>query len=210
MHTPCGWCSTNPRRSGRRHFAVTQVIPKHLHAPFIGAKSRGAPANLKPVGTGPCKFVDFKPGDLLRGELNPNYHMPLRPHFDTVELKGGGDAVSAARAVLQTGEYDFAWNLLVEDEVLKRMEASGKGRVVSHLGSSVEFIQLNYCDPATAIDGERSHPKSRHPVFSDPAVRQAFTPLVDRTAMLDYVYGRTGLATTHGLNAPASMRSPNT
>jgi len=32
--------------------------------------------------------------------------------------------------VLETGEYDYAWNLLVEDDVLKRMERSGKGRVV--------------------------------------------------------------------------------
>ena len=42
-------------------------------------------------------------------------------------MKGGGDAVSAARAVLQTGEYDFAWNLQVEDEILKRLEQGGKG-----------------------------------------------------------------------------------
>jgi peptide/nickel transport system substrate-binding protein len=44
-------------------------------------------------------------------------------------MKGGGDAVSAARAVLQTGEYDYAWNLQVEDEVLKRMETGGRGKI---------------------------------------------------------------------------------
>ena len=56
--------------------------------------------------------------------------MENRPYFDTIEMKGGGDAVSAARAVLQTGEYDFAWNMQVEDEILKRLEAGGKGHVV--------------------------------------------------------------------------------
>ena len=55
------------------------LIPKHLFADYIGAKSRDAPANLKPVGTGPYKFVDFKPGDIVRGELNPNYHVANRP-----------------------------------------------------------------------------------------------------------------------------------
>ena len=50
-----------------------------------------------------------------------------RPYFDTIEMKGGGDAVSAARAVMQTGEYDFAWNMQVEDEILKRLETGGKG-----------------------------------------------------------------------------------
>src|SRR5437867_3471160 len=65
------------------------IIPKHLFEGFKGAKSREAPANLKPVGTGPYRFADFKPGDLVKGELNPTYHMPNRPHFDTIEMKGG-------------------------------------------------------------------------------------------------------------------------
>src|SRR5437764_5264390 len=119
------------------------IIPKHLYADYSGAKSRDAPANLKPIGTGPYKFADFKPGDMVRGELNPNYHMPNRPYFDTIEMKGGGDATSAARAVLQTGEYDYAWNLQVEDEVLKRMEAGGKGKAYIVPGGDIEFIQLN-------------------------------------------------------------------
>src|SRR4051794_25554216 len=105
------------------------IIPKHLFADYIGAKSRDAPANLKPVGTGPYVFVDFKPGDSLLAKLNPDYHIANRPHFDTVEMKGGGDAVSAARAVLQTGEYDYGWNMQVEDEILLKLEAVGKGRV---------------------------------------------------------------------------------
>ena len=46
---------------------------------FRGEKSREAPTNLEAsVGTGPYKFVDFKPGDLVRGEINPNYHIPNR------------------------------------------------------------------------------------------------------------------------------------
>jgi peptide/nickel transport system substrate-binding protein len=98
------------------------IIPKHLFEPFKGAKSREAPANLKPVGTSAFKFVDFKPGDIVRAEINPNYHVANRPFFDQVELKGGGDAISAARAVIQTGEYDYAWNLQVEDDILKRLE----------------------------------------------------------------------------------------
>jgi peptide/nickel transport system substrate-binding protein len=132
------------------------IIPKHLFADYSGAKSRDAPTNLKPVGTGPYKFVDFKPGDVVRGELNANYHLPNRPHFDTIEMKGGGDAVSAARAVLQTGEYDFAWNLQVEDEILLRLEKGGKGRVLITPTGNIEHIQLNSTDPWTEVDGERS------------------------------------------------------
>ena len=62
--------------------------------------------------------------------INTEYHRSNRPHFDAIEMKGGGDAVSAARAVLQTGEFDFAWNMQVEDEILVRLEKGGKGRVI--------------------------------------------------------------------------------
>ena len=190
--------------------AEGMIIPKHLFGPYAGAKSRDAPTNLKPVGTGPYTFVDFKPGDIVSGAINKNYHMPNRPYFDTIEMKGGGDATSAARAVLQTGEYDYAWNLQVEDEVLKRMEAGGKGKAHIVPGGDIEFIQLNITDPWNEVDGERGSAKSKHFAFSDPAVREAMSYLVDRKGIQEFIYGRTGIATSNFLNNPAKYRSPNT
>jgi peptide/nickel transport system substrate-binding protein len=185
------------------------VIPKHLFDAFKGAKSREAPNNLKPVGTGPYRFVDFKPGDVVRGELNPNYHMPNRPFFDTIEMKGGGDAVSAARAVIQTGEFDYAWNMQVEDEILKRLEQGGKGRADIVTGGNIEHIQLNNTDPWKDVDGERSSVKTKHPFLTDPAVRQALNLLVDRSSVQEQIYGRTGVATANFLNAPERFNSKN-
>ncbi|MFZ2986925.1 peptide ABC transporter substrate-binding protein [Ideonella sp.] len=190
-------------------YAVLPLIPKHLFAAYSGAKSREAPANLRPVGTGPYKFTEFKPGDMVRGEINTAYHQANKPHFDTVELKGGGDAVSAARAVLQTGEFDYAWNLLVEDDVLKRLEAGGKGRVVFAQGGSTEALFLNYCDPATEVDGERAQAGTRHPLFSDPALVKAMGLLIDRQAIQTFVFGRAAVATPNFVNSPARFRSPN-
>jgi peptide/nickel transport system substrate-binding protein len=190
--------------------AEAQLVPKHVFEAYAGDKSREAPANMRPVGTGPYRFVEFKPGDLLRGTLNPSYHQPTKPHFDTIEIKGGGDPSSAARAVIQTGEYDFAWNLQVEDEVLKRMEASGKGSVQFSASGAVEFILFNFADPALEMDGERASPKSRHPVLTEPGVRQALALLFDRKSVQDFVYGRTGIATTNFINNPAPYNSPNT
>jgi len=190
--------------------AEGMIIPKHLFGPYTGAKSRDAPTNLKPVGTGPYTFVDFKPGDIVSGALNKNYHMPNRPFFDTIEMKGGGDATSAARAVLQTGEYDYAWNLQVEDEVLKRMEAGGKGKVHIVPGGDIEFIQLNITDPWNEVDGERASAKSKHFAFSEPQVRQAMALLCDKKSMQDFIYGRTGFATGNFMNNPERFRSKNT
>jgi peptide/nickel transport system substrate-binding protein len=190
--------------------ASGMIIPKHLFADYIGGKSRDAPTNLKPVGTGPYLFVDFKPGDVVLAKLNPNYHVPNRPYFDTVEVKGGGDAVSAARAVLQTGEYDYAWNMQVEDEILLKLESTGKGKVSIVPTGNIEFIMLNATDPAVEVDGERSSIKTKHPLFSDPAVRQAINLLIDRSAIEKFIYGRTGVATANFLNNPERFRSKKT
>ena len=184
-----------------------QILPKHHFGEYKGAKSREAPANLKPVGTGPYKFVDFKPGDILTGERNTEYHIPNQPHFDTIEVKGGGDAVSAARAVLQTGEYDYAWNLQVEDEVLKRMETGGRGKISAVVSGDIEFIILNTTDPWTEVDGERSSVKTKHPTLSDPAVRQAINLLIDRDSIQKFIYGRGGIATASFVNQPAMFKS---
>ncbi len=192
--------------------SLGQIVPKHLFAPYKGGNSRAAPANLKPVGTGPYRFVEFRPGDVVRGARNPHYHEPNRPYFDAIEMKGGGDAVSAARAVIQTGEYDFAWNLQVEDEILHRMEQSpgARGRVSITPTGNIEHIELNSSDPWTVVDGEFSNAKAKHPLLSDPAVREALGMLVDRAAVQKYIYGRTGVATGNFINNPQRFVSHDT
>ncbi|TAK45187.1 MAG: peptide ABC transporter substrate-binding protein, partial [Betaproteobacteria bacterium] len=122
----------------------------------------------------------------------------------------GGDAVSAARAVIQTGEFDYAWNMQVEDEILLRLEKGGKGRAEIVSGGNIEHIQVNGTDPWTEVDGERSSAKTRHALFSDPAVREALNLLVDRKSVQDHIYGRTGVATANFLNNPERFRSRNT
>jgi peptide/nickel transport system substrate-binding protein len=136
--------------------------------------------------------------------------MPNRPYFDSIEMKGGGDAISAARAVIQTGEYDFAWNVQVEDEVLLRLEKGGKGKTIYAVGADIETIFINLTDPNTEVDGERSSIKTKHPLFSDPAVRKALSMLVDRDAIKNVIYGRAGRTTANFFNGLAQFASKNT
>ncbi len=64
-----------------------------------------------------------------------------QPFFDALKLKGGGETITAARSVLQTGDYDFAYGLnAVEDDLLRRLEAGGKGRVAVEQGGDLECI----------------------------------------------------------------------
>jgi peptide/nickel transport system substrate-binding protein len=188
------------------------LLPKHRFAEYTGANARNAPYNLQPVGTGPYKLVDFTPGEGALFELNPHYHVPNHPFFDTVELKGGGDATSAARAVVQTGECDFAWFLIpVDKDVRERMAHQGrKGTFLITPSTSLVHIQLNRTDPGTEVDGERSSVKVPHPFFSDLRVRQAFALAVDRRTIVEQIYGTAGQVTSNVLNAPPPFQSPNT
>jgi peptide/nickel transport system substrate-binding protein len=183
------------------------IIPRHRFAAYKGARAREAPENLKPVGTGPYRCLAFQPGDTIQAERNPLYHVAGQPSFLTLELKGGGDAVSAARSVLQTGEYDYASNLQVEDDVLTRLERRGKGAVRVAFGGTVEFIVFNLTDPSVEIAGERSHIRTNHPILANRAVRRALSLLVDRTTVAQQIYGRAARPTANYLNGPTRYDS---
>src|SRR5258708_37813335 len=119
-------------------------------------------------------------------------------------MKGGSDAVSAARAAIQRGECDCAWNMQVEDQILLKRENAGnaRGRIEIVPSGAIEHIQINSTDPWTEVDGERSSIKTRHPLFSDPSVRGALSLLVDRAAVQTHIYGRIGIATGNYINNP--------
>ena len=187
------------------------ILPRHLFAPYAGQDARNVPYNLKPVGTGPYQIVAFKPGDVALFEINTRYHVPNRPFFDSVELKGGGDATSAARAIVQTGEFDFAWNLQVEKDVLERLDRQGgRGKIYIYPGSGVEHIQLNRSNPWLEVNGEYSSLDAPHPFLTDPLVRQAYNLLVDRHTIAQQFYGAAGQATSNFLNSPPRVQSPHT
>ena len=187
------------------------ILPKHAFSEFKGAKAKDAPINLKPIGTGPYKVQEFKPGDSIVYVINENYREPNKPFFDQLQLKGGGDAPSAARAVLQTADYDFAWNLQVEWSVLNQLKTSGgKGDLNITPGASCERVIVNFTDPNKEVDGERSSIKNPHPFQTDLKVRQAYAFLCDRETIAKTLYGETGVATANLLVAPAAVASKNT
>ncbi|MGI8551900.1 MAG: peptide ABC transporter substrate-binding protein [Dehalococcoidia bacterium] len=173
------------------------IIPQHIFGQYKGTNSKNSPNNLKPVGTGPYKYVDFKPGDSLQADLYENYHVANRPFFDHVFLKGGGDAPSAARAVLQTGDYDYGWNIQVAWDELTNLAKSGPGRIVISPGASCEHMNFNFTDPNKEVNGEVSNLQTKHPYFSDVKVRQAFAMMFDRKTLQQQLYGDGGAVTDY-------------
>ncbi len=174
----------------------------------MGAKAPECTAqNFNPIGTGPFKVVEFKANDVVTYEANPNYRDAAKPAFATAVFKGGGDAASAARSVLETGEFDYAWNLQVEPEVLAQMAAAGKGKVVTSFGTSVERLMVNLTNPDPGLGEERGTAKHPHPYLNDPAVRRALSLAIDRQILVDAGYGAAGQVTCNVLPAPAIYAS---
>jgi len=168
--------------------------------------------NNSPIGTGPYKVKSFMPGDNVQYVINENYREANAPFFDAVDLKGGGDATSAAKAI-QSGGADYAWNLQVTPDILKQLTDSGKAvDVVGGGNGGVEQIIINFTDPNTTVDGEKSSVKAPHPFLTDVKVRQALSLLIDRDSIAKALYGPTAKPWCNvllGTAAPA-LQSKNT
>ena len=191
---------------------LAPIIQKKQFQDYMGAKAKDAPGNLKPVGTGPYKVDDFKPGDVVTYSINENYREADKPFFKTVTLKGGGDATSAARAVFQTGETDYAWNLQVPWAALNPLVSSpsAKGELVTAISSNVERLLINFADPNKEVDGARAEPSTKHPILSDPKVRQALRLAINNKQIADQLYGKTGTGTCNIVVGVPDLESKNT
>ena len=188
------------------------ILPKHIMKDFVGAKSREAPLNTKLIGTGPFMVEEFKPGDLVIYKPNPNYRDAAKVGVGRIEMKGGGDPTTASRAVFQTGEFDYSWNLQVEAPVLQDIMQGGKGDLLNPGGSGVEQIFFPFMDNTKETDGERGAPNTKHPFLSDVKVREAMALAIDRQTIVKQLYGDglLGVATNNILTTPTSLASKNT
>ena len=192
--------------------ATSPILQKAQFANCLGtAAPTCTDQNFKPIGTGPFMVTDFKVNDVVELAANPNYRDPAKPRFATMTVKGGGDAAGAARAVMETGEFDYAWNTQINPELQAQMEQGGKGKFVSAFGTLVERIEMNMTDPSPDLpEGERSTAAHPHPFLSDIRVRKALSMAIDRNLLVEVGYGNAGRATCNLVPAPAIYASPNT
>ena len=188
--------------------AVTPILQYEQFKDCMGVKAPGCTvANFGPIGTGPFKVDQFRANDVISFTANERYREPGKPWFRSVTLKGGGDAASSARAVLETGEYDYAWNLQVEPEILEQMMTAGRGEVVMGFGTNVERLVINQTNADSRLPLDRRSlylgGTNPHPFLSDPVVRRALALAIDRQELIETGYGAGGRVTCNIVPAPA-------
>ena len=188
------------------------IIQAAQFADCLGAKApECTEANFNPIGTGPFKVDEFKPNDVITMSANPNYRDPAKPAFAKLTFKGGGDATAAGRAVMETGEYDYAWNMQLAPDVLANMAAGGKGTPISAFGTLVERLEMNMTNPSADLpEGERATIAHPHPFLSDINVRKALSMAIDRELLVEVGYGQAGRPTCNLVPGPEIYASPNT
>ncbi|MBK9122089.1 MAG: peptide ABC transporter substrate-binding protein [Chloroflexi bacterium] len=194
--------------------AEAPIIQAAQFADCVGANAQNCTdQNFYPIGTGPFVVTNFLANDVVEFAANPNYREEGKPYFQRVVFKGGGDAESAARAVLETGEFDYAWNLQVVPQILDQMVAAGQGQLVVSYGTSVERIHINQTNPDSELGDMRSvwveDGSNAHPFLLVPEIWQAMSMAIDRDLISSQLYGAAGQATCNLLPAPAAYASPN-
>ena len=192
--------------------ALSPILQK---AQFAACQGAAAPTctdpNNMPIGTGPFMVTGFTVNDTVSLAANPNYRDPAKPAFATAVIKGGGDAEGSARAVMETGEFDYGWNTQIPPDSQAAMAAAGKGTFVVAFGTLVERIEMNMTDPSADLpEGERSTVKHPHPVLSDIKVRTALSKAIDRAILVEVGYGAGGLPTCNIIPGPEAWASDNT
>jgi peptide/nickel transport system substrate-binding protein len=144
------------------------MLPKH-------ALESIAPADLvqsdwwrtNPIGTGPFKWSDYKPGEYVELTAYDGYWRG-RPKLDKIINRFFPEAGSAVIA-LRSGEIQFTY--LTTDEALA-LKGNADISILSGPSQVVNYLGFDMTDPR----------------FQDVRVRQAFMYAIDRQAIVDQLY----------------------
>jgi peptide/nickel transport system substrate-binding protein len=123
-----------------------------------------------PIGTGPFKFVEFKPNQSITVTRNPDYWKPARPYLDGIEWTIIKD-LSTRTLAFTAGRGDLIYGVLIPQ--LKDIK--------SQLPDAI-------CDVVPANVSRNLLVNRDKPPFDNPKIRRAMSLSLDRKAFIDILY----------------------
>jgi len=130
-----------------------------------------SPAEMRrrPIGTGPFKFVEFKPNERIVVARNPNYWKKGRPYLDGIEYKIIKNTSTGVLAFV-AGTVDMTSFYFLQVPVLKDIKAQAPQAICELMASNVQ---------RNVLINRESLP------FNNPDLRRAVALTLDRKAFID-------------------------
>jgi peptide/nickel transport system substrate-binding protein len=128
----------------------------------------------RPIGTGPFKFVEFKPNEVIRVTRNPDYWKEGRPYLDGIEWMIIKD-VSTRNLAFIAGKVDLVY-----------------GVTIPHLKDIKDQVPQVICEEVNAANARNLIVNRDKPPFDNPDLRRAMSLSLDRKAFIDIIHPRAG------------------
>ena len=160
------------------------IIPKHL---FAGKDIKNHPLANKPIGTGPFKFVEWKRGQYMRFDRNPDYWSPGQPYFDRIVVQTIPDSATRS-AVLEKGDFQLAGFGAVPNNDAKRLGALPN--LIATTKGYENFSPISELDFNTKVKP-----------FNNKKVRQAVAFCIDRKFVIENIWFDFGKIATGPINS---------
>jgi peptide/nickel transport system substrate-binding protein len=122
-----------------------------------------------PIGTGPFRFVEFKPNESIKLTRNPDYWKPGRPYLDGIEFTILPNRSTAILAFV-SGKFDLTWPFDVPLNLIKDIKAQAPGAI---------------CEAASMNASRNLDINRDRPPFDNPDIRRAMALSLDRQVFRD-------------------------
>ena len=124
---------------------------------------------LKPIGTGPFKFVEFKPNEGIKVTRNPDYWKKGRPYLDGIEYNFVANPSTAILA-FASGKFDRYAQGILTLPLMKELKSQEPNAVCETVPWNIPRQMLVNRDK---------------PPFDNPELRRAMALTLDRQAFID-------------------------
>jgi len=160
------------------------IVPKHL---LEGEDLRSNDLINSPVGTGAFKFVEWKKGQFIRLDKNPDYWKEGRPYLDRIVGRMIPDA-STRTAAMENGEVHYgAYGAIPNIDAVRLREMDDFG---------VTTDGYSMINPMALIEFNTTKPP-----FDNPALRKAISLVVDREFLIENIWFGYGKPATSALSS---------
>ena len=166
----------------------SQVVPKHI---YDGTEFNTNPSLSAPIGTGPFMFKEWRRGEYIRLERNPNYWDSGKPYLDGIVIRIIPDPGATASA-FETGDVDIGFFNPVPLVDVKRLTA------LPSLGVETGGYQYFGAEYLLELN-------LRNEYLKDVRVRQAMMHAIDRQFIVDNIWFGYGKVATGPVPSSASQ-----